>query len=52
MTLIFTMHKNNISFKSSFNINLIGNDLDQYLENKESQFSDLKKDVKKKNNMV
>ena len=46
------MHKNNISFKSSFNINLIGNDLDQYLENKESQFSDLKKDVQKKNNMV
>ena len=42
------MHKNNISFKSSFNINLIGNDLDQYLKNKESQFSDLKKDVQKK----
>ena len=48
ITLIFTMHKNNISFKSSFNINLIGNDLDQYLENKESRFSDLKKDVQKK----
>jgi len=48
ITLIFTMHKNNISFKSSFNINLIGNDLDQYLKNKESQFSDLKKDVQKK----
>ena len=48
VTLIFTMHKNNISFKSSFNINLIGNDLDQYLKNKESQFSDLKKDVQKK----
>ena len=42
------MHKNNINFKSSFNINLIGNDLDQYLKNKESQFSDLKKDVQKK----
>ena len=42
------MHKNNISFKSSFNINLIGNDLDQYLKNKESQFSDLKKNVQKK----
>ena len=42
------MHKNNISFKSSFNINLIGNDLEQYLKNKESQFSDLKKDVQKK----
>ena len=42
------MHKNNISFKSSFNINLIGNDLNQYLKNKESQFSDLKKDVQKK----
>ena len=52
ITLIFTMHKNNISFKSSFNINLIGNDLDQYLKNKESQFSDLKKNVQKKNNMV
>ena len=48
ITLIFTMHKNNINFKSSFNINLIGNDLDQYLKNKESQFSDLKKDVQKK----
>ena len=48
ITLIFTMHKNNISFKSSFNINLIGNDLDQYLKNKESQFSDLKKNVQKK----
>ena len=48
VTLIFSMHKNNISFKSSFNINLIGNDLDQYLENKEGQFSDLKKDVQKK----
>ena len=48
VTLIFTMHKNNINFKSSFNINLIGNDLDQYLKNKESQFSDLKKDVQKK----
>ena len=48
ITFIFTMHKNNISFKSSFNINLIGNDLDQYLKNKESQFSDLKKDVQKK----
>ena len=48
ITLIFTTHKNNISFKSSFNINLIGNDLDQYLKNKESQFSDLKKDVQKK----
>ena len=42
------MHKNNINFKSSFNINLIGNDLDQYLKNKESQFSDLKKNVQKK----
>ena len=42
------MHKSNISFKSSFNISLIGNDLDQYLKNKEIQFSDLKKDVQKK----
>ncbi len=42
------MHKDNINFKSSFDINLIGNDLDQYLKNKESQFSDLKKNVQKK----
>ena len=48
MTIFFMMHKDNINFKSSFNFNLIGNDLDQYLKNNEYQFADLKKDVQKR----
>ena len=48
MTIFFMMHKDNINFKSSFNVNLIGNDLDQYLKNNEYQFADLKKDVQKR----
>ena len=42
------MHKDNIDLKSNFKVNLIGNDLDQYLKNKEHQFTDLKKDVQKR----
>ena len=48
MTIFFMMHKDNINFKSSFNVNLVGNDLDQYLKNNEYQFADLKKDVQKR----
>ena len=42
------IHKDNINLKSSFNPNLIGNDIEQYLKNKEDQFSDLKKNVQKR----
>ena len=48
MTIFFMIYKDNINLISSFNVNLIGNDLDQYLKNKEHQFSDLKKDVQKR----
>jgi hypothetical protein len=46
------IHKDNINLKSSFNPNLMGNDIEQYLKNKEDQFSDLKKKCSKKDNMV
>ena len=42
------MHKENINFKNTFNVNLIGNDLDRYLKKQESQFYDLKNNVHKR----
>ena len=42
------MNKDNIDLKSNFKVNLIGNDLDQYLKNKEHQFTDLNKEVQKR----
>ena len=48
ITFFFMIHKDNINLKSSFNPNLIGNDIEQYLKNEEDQYSDLKKNVRKR----
>ena len=48
ITIFFMIHKDNINLKSSFNPNLIGNDIEQYLKNEEDQYSDLKKNVRKR----
>ena len=42
------MNKNQIKFSSNFNPNLIGSNIDQYLEEIEGQFLDIKEGVEKK----
>ena len=42
------IHKDNINLKSSFNANLIENDIEKYLKNKENQLTDHKKNVQKR----
>ena len=42
------MNENQIKFSSSFNPNLIGTNIDQYLKKIEGQFLDIKKGVEKK----